>query len=204
MIGQIFGRLTVIGHAGKDRKRQLRWACLCVCGAEKVTTGYLLRSGQAKSCGCLQRETVRNRNASHGLSGERLYNVWANMKARCGDHSNADYGGRGITVCAEWQTFEPFAEWASANGYQAALTIDRIDNDQGYSPSNCRWATPLDQSRNKRPRRDQKLSDRQVSQIRSDTRIHREIAADYGVRQQHVSRIKSGARRAFPTERTAP
>lgn len=206
MIGRAFSRLTVAGSAGRDRKRNLLWRCVCHCGGETVTAGYRLRSGETRSCGCLQREKVAERNQSHGRSKTRLYSIWCNMRARCenGRHPQYhDYGGRGIAVCEQWRTFEPFADWAFANGYTDDLTIDRVDNDYGYSPGNCRWATRLEQSRNKRARHDQKLTDDQVEAIRSDTRIQAHIAAEYGVRQQHIARIKNGTRRSFPTERTS-
>lgn len=202
MIGLRFNRLVVTESAGRDRKRNLLWKCVCDCGAGTVATGYRLQRGETRSCGCLQRETVAERNLSHGLSGSRLYNIWANMLARCGNENYpqfSDYGGRGISVCNQWHDFTKFADWALANGYADHLTIDRINNDSGYSPHNCRWATRLQQSRNKRPRRDQKLTDAQVDAIRNDPRSQKVIAAAYSVRQQHVSRIKSGARRAFTT-----
>lgn len=194
MIGQRFGRLTVSAEAGRDRKRNALWRCICSCGVETVTAGYRLRSGETRSCGCLQRESVIARNLSHGSSGTRLYHVWANMLARCGDQANPDYGGRGITVCSEWRSFEPFEEWALATGYSDTLTIERIDNDGGYAPTNCRWATRLEQALNKRPRRDGKLVPADVVAIRNDSRLQRVIAADFGIQQQHVSRIKSGKR----------
>lgn len=204
MIGQQFGRLTVLEAAGADRKRQLRWKCACACGAERITTGYLLRSGQSRSCGCLQREGVTDRNRTHGLSASRLYNIWNNMRSRCQNRSNpqfGDYGGRGIAVCAEWLEFATFKTWAASHGYRDDLSIDRINNDDGYSANNCRWATALEQSRNKRPRRDQRLSDAQVQAIRQDGRGRRAVAAEYGVTSRYIDRIKAGARRAFPTER---
>ncbi len=204
MIGMVFGRLTVTKRAGKTIKRELLWECRCECGGMKVTTGYLLRSDQTRSCGCLQRETITLKNSTHLMSGTRIYRIWSNMLSRCGNSNNpqfADYGARGIFVCQEWHDFEAFSSWACANGYRDSLSIDRINNDDGYKPDNCRWATSLQQSRNKRPRRDQKLSDAQVSAIRSDSRAQHEIAAQYGVNQQHISRIKCGKRRAFPTER---
>lgn len=83
----------------------------------------------------------------------RLYRIWADMKTRCNNPNfpkYTDYGGRGIKVCQEWQLFEQFQEWAMTSGYADTLTLDRVDNDKGYSPSNCRWVTQKDQCNNKR------------------------------------------------------
>lgn len=204
MIGQKFGMLLVVKSVDADAKRNLRWLCRCDCGGDFIAYGYKLRSGASQNCRCRQRAKLAAKNFSHGMTGSRLYSVWANMHARCGNpkyKQYADYGGRGITVCCDWRAFEPFAEWAQAHGYAEHLTIERKDNSAGYSPTNCRWATSLEQSRNKRPRKDQKLSDAQISQIRVDPRAQYAIAAEYGIQQQHVSRIKSGKRRAFPTEK---
>ena len=89
----------------------------------------------------------------HGMSHTRIYYIWASMKTRCLNQNSPFYriyGGRGITICDEWMSFEPFYAWAMSNGYSDSLTIDRIDNDSGYNPGNCRWATQHEQSMNKR------------------------------------------------------
>lgn len=202
MIGSVIGRLTVTQAAGKDRKRNLLWRCLCTCGSETIASGWRLRKGEPQSCGCLQREVTTNRNTSHGMTGTRLYTIWSNMLSRCGNEKNpqfCDYGGRGISVCEEWSRFEPFSAWAKESGYSDSLSIDRVNNDGNYGPGNCRWVTMLEQAHNKRPRRDQKLTDAQIEEIRNDSRPQHEIAATYSIQQQHVSRIKSGKRRAFQT-----
>lgn len=94
----------------------------------------------------------REHKAKHGMSHSRVYRCWQDMKDRCNNPHNvsyARYGGRGITVCEEWQEFVPFWEWAVNNGYDDALTIDRIDNDGNYTPENCKWSTQREQSINK-------------------------------------------------------
>lgn len=166
LTGQRFGRLTVIGRApsliadDKIRKTGRRitvWRCQCDCGNVKDIISWSLRSGHTISCGCYCQDNMRKRMTTHGdtLNGKptRLYKIWDCMKNRCynpNKKSYARYGGRGITVCDEWlNSFESFKEWACANGYQDDLTIDRIDNDQGYCPSNCRWATRKEQNSNK-------------------------------------------------------
>lgn len=156
--GQVFGRLTVIAPAptpeGKKTTNQL-WRCLCKCGAEVIVRGSRLRSGYTKSCGCWQKEV----STKHGMAGTRLYKIYNNMKARCNNHNDKNYkyyGAREIVVCNEWldkeNGFQNFAEWSLANGYADNLSIDRIDNDRGYSPLNCRWVDMSVQCYNRRPR----------------------------------------------------
>ena len=129
------------------------WLCKCDCGNIVSIRGYSLRSGNTQSCGCIQKETNIKLRQTHGMAKTRLYNIWQSMKRRCSSPTMSCYkyyGGRGIKVCNEWQSFEPFCEWALANGYTENLTIDRIDVNGNYALSNCRWITIQEQQRNKR------------------------------------------------------
>jgi hypothetical protein len=139
LTGKRFGRLDVVKHLGYGV-----WECKCDCGNITTTKTNALTSGVAKSCGCLHSEIVSKQGTKHGYAGTRLYKIWCNMKTRCNTPSASKYeiyGGRGIRVCNEWLTFEPFKDWAEANGYQDDLSIDRINSDGNYEPSNCRWTT---------------------------------------------------------------
>lgn len=156
LIGQRFGRLTVLAYDHRDNQGKTCWLCECDCGNKTVVAGYALTRGQTKSCGCLVSERMIEYNTTHGMCGTRVHGIWLGMWKRCRSNyptTHNNYGGRGISVCDEWADFEVFYEWAMNNGYTDELTIDRIDNDLGYCPDNCRWVDMVTQSNNKRTNR---------------------------------------------------
>lgn len=164
LTGQRFGRLVVSHRTLSDKTPNACWVCACDCGNTTIANSSNLRSGGKKSCGCILKEhgfkIGKARKKEHRDS--RLFFVWSSIKQRCLNPKSkayVHYGGRGITVCDEWKdSYDAFYKWAMANGYdenapRGQCTIDRIDNDKGYSPDNCRWVAMLVQNNNQRKKR---------------------------------------------------
>lgn len=186
LVGKKFNRLTVVKEAGRDDRQQVLWLCKCDCGKETKATTYRLNKNITKSCGCLlieaarkQAKELKEKNKTHGLSKTRIYKTYRGMKDRClnpNDMHYPDYGGRGIIVCDEWKNdFMSFYNWAMDNGYTEKLTIDRIDVNGNYEPSNCRWVDIKVQANNKRDSR--KIS------FKGETKTISEWADKYGLKR---------------------
>lgn len=157
LVGQRFGRLVAIEPIGRDKQGYVIWRCKCDCGNEKNVSTKCLGRGTA-SCGCLARELSTERLTKHGKRYTRLYGVYDGMIDRCNKpnaHEYENYGGRGIKVCDEWMDFDNFYKWAMENGYDESAkhgkcTLDRIDVNGNYEPSNCRFVSMKTQQRNRR------------------------------------------------------
>lgn len=154
--GDRYGRLTI---AKEVEKRGLYrfFECLCYCGQCKIIPMYSLRKGSIVSCGCFHDEQnkkprISQRTENYGLTNTRLYSIWCGMRKRCNNansHGYMYYGGKGVSVCPEWNRFKAFHDWSMSHGYTDSLTIDRIDVNGNYEPANCRWITIQEQQKNR-------------------------------------------------------
>lgn len=154
LTGMKVGKLKVVSLNSQDERGRARWLCKCECGNEVIRKSSILvdahKKGKASHCGC---SPVLK---THGLSvsEKRLYWVWAAIIQRCTNEKckdYKDYGARGIAICSEWRSnFANFCAWAKESGYVEGLSIDRKDNEKGYTPENCQWVTNKDQMRNQR------------------------------------------------------
>lgn len=146
--------MVVLEESRKNKYGQIMWLCQCDCGNKTTTRSSRLCSGETMSCGCYQREISIKINTTHGFRFHPLYYIWNSMMGRCYNPNAVpykDYGGRGIKICQEWRhNPENFIKWAITNGWEKGLQIDRINNDKGYTPENCRFVSGTEQKLNSR------------------------------------------------------
>ena len=195
--GNRYGRLVVIRRFESNKQGHIMWDCVCDCGKSVVVSGNNLKNGHTKSCGCFARERSKESATKHNMCESRLCKEWYRMLNRGSNTKWPEahrYALRGITVCEEWKnSFEAFKEWSLSNGYDDTLSLDRIDNDKGYSPENCRWADRKTQGRNK--------SNNVVLEYNGEKKTLAEwseiLGIKYGTLHSRIYRDKLSAKEAF-------
>jgi hypothetical protein len=194
--GQVFSRLTVVRRAERSSDAGALWLCRCQCGNQAVAASLKLRRGLARSCGCLRLEIMADQRTTHGKSrtDPRTYRSWKEMRQRCRNPRSDNfqwYGGRGIQVCQQWESFERFL--ADMGARPQGATLDRIDNDGNYEPGNCRWATQKEQTRKQSTT---KLTEPLVAQLRADRAqlglSYAKLGAKYGISATTAQRCVAG------------
>lgn len=196
--GRKYGKLTAL-HPARTEGDRSGWMCRCECGVEKIVDSGALEVGNTKSCGgCSRKEYAKGNGKNwlkHGESGSQLHKCWMSIIRR----RKFDPHYLEVEIEPEWFTYENFSKWAKENGWKDGLTIDRVDNNKGYSPENCRFATRAEQSRN---RTTTKLNWEKVGEIRAmlknNNKTHQEIAVIYGISRATVGDILNNKRWAVP------
>lgn len=194
LIGNKYGRLTVMDFYDYNKYGQATWVCACDCGNTSIVRSSDLKTGRIRSCGCLWQERIREAKTTHGMSYSNVYAEYRNMKRRCYDensHNYNYYGGRGIKMCDRWRDdINEFHNDVSVLPHfgEEGYTLDRIDNDGNYEPGNVRWATYKEQSNNRRPR-----SCKHMYEYDGEMRSLKEISSLTGVSYRTLlSRITKG------------
>lgn len=193
--GDTFHRWTVLDRNGPVRGADRLFRVRCQCGVEGAVPGYALRKGLSKSCGCLRADVQRVRKTTHGLSKSKTYWVWHAMRQRCENPRTKhydNYGGRGITVCERWSSFDLFLE--DMGEAPPGLTLDREDSNGSYCKDNCRWATRTEQANNTRSARTVAVGDQEFTIA--------QLAAAEGV--SHHAMYCRLFQYGWPVERAAP
>jgi hypothetical protein len=150
LIGMKFGRLTVIEFSHVCNGGNAYWRCKCECGKTSIASAVNLKTNHTKSCGCLQKEIICKLRFKHGMRHTKLYNCWSGMFKRCENPNCKEfkyYGARGISICRKWRNSKVFFSWALSHNYRPGLTLDRINSQKSYKPSNCQWLTKSENSK---------------------------------------------------------
>lgn len=191
LTGKKFNNLTVVNIIDTGVSSYVYYNCICDCGNYKEVRAGNLRSGQVKSCGCLLRKCLIDRNKTHGLTGHPLHNLWFKIKERCENPKCSNYhnyGGRGITICERWKVFKNFYD-DMILGYKKGLEIDRINNNGNYEFSNCRWVSHMVNTQNTRKT---KLSLEIVNEIRNSNLPAPFFAKKYNTSRSVINRARKG------------